>query len=259
MGMFFPCLFASILNASVLQIFRKPVYISNGPLMALYIFIFTTFILLWSIRLYPSSLRKIGKLHFLIEFFVAEFLMEDLIIDFWFPLEKFFLDGLPIVAQYIDDWALVGDWSFDAITDFLRSETCGFYVSYSLALFFLLATLYASRVIDLRTLTRKGPIYFFKEIIRKIQNSVRKVLRKMGFNQKRKVKINERKNTHREIEFETYNQKKLSSSPGSNRRRSSRKNGKKRSQFGTLHNSRLNENSELEDVPSISDLEYCPF
>lgn len=30
--------------------------------------------------------------------------MEDLVIDFWFPLEKFILDSLPELAQDIEEW-----------------------------------------------------------------------------------------------------------------------------------------------------------
>lgn len=67
MGMFCPCLVAAILNGCAIQIFREPIKVGNGPLMALYMFIFTTFILLWSVRLYPRNLRRIGKLHFIIE------------------------------------------------------------------------------------------------------------------------------------------------------------------------------------------------
>uniref|UniRef100_A0AAR5Q1L9 TMC domain-containing protein n=1 Tax=Dendroctonus ponderosae TaxID=77166 RepID=A0AAR5Q1L9_DENPD len=206
MGMLFPCLLAGILNGCALQIFREPMKVGNGPLIALYIFIFTTFILLWSIRLYPRNLRKLGKFQPIIEFFTAEFLMEDLIIDFWFPLEAFFLELLPAIAQNIDDW-VSGGWSAEVITDFLKSEASGFYASYTLALFFFLATLHSSRVIDLRTLTQDGPRRFCREICFKTKTGIRRILRKFGFRKKRKVNINEQRNTHQTIDSFNSRQK----------------------------------------------------
>ncbi|XP_050306681.1 uncharacterized protein LOC126743571 [Anthonomus grandis grandis] len=197
MGMFFPCLAAACANGAAIKIFREPTTTSNGPLFSLYIFIFTCFLLMWSVRIYPGNLRKVGKLQFIVEFLISDFLMQNLIIDFWFPLETLVMEGLPNLGQTIDDWVAVGDWNAEVITDLLKNESAGFYASYFMSTFFLIITLHACRIIDLRTLTQEGPMCFFKEIGRKIKLTIRRLIRKFVPG-KRRVKINERRNTCRD-------------------------------------------------------------
>ncbi|XP_030746666.1 uncharacterized protein LOC115875380 [Sitophilus oryzae] len=198
MGMLLPCVTAAVLNGFALQLFREPAKVGDGPLMALYIFIFTGFILLWSLRLYPRNFRRLGKLHFIIEFLIAEFIMEQLVTDFWFPLEKWVLESLPALANHIEESLSETEWSADAILDLLKSHTLGFYVSYFMAIFFLLAALHASRTVDLRTLKEEGPLGFYREIVHKIKLQKRRFIRKLGFG-KKKVKINECHNRYSDV------------------------------------------------------------
>ncbi|XP_076271309.1 uncharacterized protein LOC143203076 isoform X2 [Rhynchophorus ferrugineus] len=123
-------------------------------------------------------------------FLMSEFFMEQLITDFWFPLEKCVLDSLPSAADRIEEWFSDDVEKVDIITEKLRSKTVGYYVSYTMAISLLLGTLHASRTIDLRTLKDDGPVAFFKEIIHKIKLQKRRFLRKLGYG-KKKVKINE--------------------------------------------------------------------
>ncbi|CAG9772020.1 unnamed protein product [Ceutorhynchus assimilis] len=187
MGMLIPCLLAAILNGCAMQLFREPIKIGDGPLLALYMFIFSAFLLLWSVRIYPGNLRKIGRMQCLLEFFIAEFIMEAMIVDFWFPLEKNIHDALPVLAQNIEDWLSSGDFSADATMDFLKGETLPFLISYALAVFFLLAILQASRVVDFTLIREEGFGCFLKHLKRKFKLGLRRIGRQLGLNKQTNI------------------------------------------------------------------------
>lgn len=60
MGSFLPVFLAFILNSYGIYIFLEPKLPGCGPFLSLIIFMFAAFVLLWDIRLYPKSLRKLG-------------------------------------------------------------------------------------------------------------------------------------------------------------------------------------------------------
>ncbi|KAJ8939242.1 hypothetical protein NQ318_015200 [Aromia moschata] len=136
------------------KFFREPSDVGTGPLVATYVFIFSVFLLLWDIRLYPKSLRKLGRLcQCFIEFVIAAFLFENILMDFWFPLEIGVLALPQKAAGLIEDLLATGSWNCPtSLCDGLRSEQTGYVLSYLLSFFFLFAVLQATRAIDLREL-----------------------------------------------------------------------------------------------------------
>lgn len=59
---------AFILRTYGINIFREPKDVGGGPLFSSYFFLFASYLLLYDLRLYPKSLRALGKLsQFIIE------------------------------------------------------------------------------------------------------------------------------------------------------------------------------------------------
>ncbi|XP_060517256.1 uncharacterized protein LOC132696458 isoform X1 [Cylas formicarius] len=186
MGMFWASLTVSGLNAAGIQIFRVPRVIGNGPLMSLYIFILSLFLLLWSVRIYPRNIRKLGRAQFFFEFLIAQFIMESLIIDFWFPLELNLLNLLFRLSEELEEMLAQGDWVCETLCDWLKGEAAGYLISYALSSSFLVASLHATRVIDMRTL-RDGPTCFIRDITHKFKMNKRRLLRRLGLGGKMRV------------------------------------------------------------------------
>ncbi|KAJ8921109.1 hypothetical protein NQ315_015907 [Exocentrus adspersus] len=153
MGQLVPVLVAYLLLCFGIQYFREPREVGNGPLVSSYIFMFAAFLLLWDIRLYPKSLRRLGIIsQAIVEFLIASFLFENIMVDFWFPLEVVVLASPAKLADGLEEMLQTGDWSCDGVCEFLRDETTSFAVSYILSIFFVLAVLHSTRAIDLRLL-----------------------------------------------------------------------------------------------------------
>lgn len=60
MGLFLPVFLAFILNSRGYFIFVAAKLPGCGPYLSMLVFMFAAFILLWDVRLYPTSLRKLG-------------------------------------------------------------------------------------------------------------------------------------------------------------------------------------------------------
>ncbi|CAH0557844.1 unnamed protein product [Brassicogethes aeneus] len=152
MGKFWPACVAFVITCTGTTVFREPDDTSeNGPLASCYIFMFSVFLLLWDLRVYPRTLRKQWNLfQFIIEFCIAEFIMEQLLFDFWFPLEKSLIAAIPKLGEYIEKgFKKLGQ---DINLECFKSDKVGNYASYTLSIFFLIAVLHATRAIDLRIL-----------------------------------------------------------------------------------------------------------
>ncbi|KAG5880429.1 hypothetical protein JTB14_019939 [Gonioctena quinquepunctata] len=176
MGKFLSVYFAFVAASTNVHIFRDTQDAAPGPLMSTYIFLFSFVMLLWDLTLYPESLRKLGFLsQLLIEFFIAAFLTESIMIDFWFPLEKVTMGVFPKTADSIDDMLSTGEWKCENLCGTLRSQGLGYVVSYCISLFFLLAVLHATRVIDLRELS-EGPGRFFGDIYFRLKKFLKKLI-----------------------------------------------------------------------------------
>lgn len=79
--------------------------------------------------------------------------MENLVIDFWFPLEIVAMASPEKLAVNIEDLLEQGGgWTCGRFCEFLKSENTPFVISYTLSVFFLVAVMHAVRAIDLRAL-----------------------------------------------------------------------------------------------------------
>lgn len=78
--------------------------------------------------------------------------MENIMLDFWFPLEIMAMDGLINLSDQIEELLQYGNWTCEGICDYLKSDNAKMTASYVLSVFFLLAVLHAVRAIDLRAL-----------------------------------------------------------------------------------------------------------
>lgn len=86
------------------------------------------------------------------QFFIATFLLEHLVSDFWLPLEEATMNFLPKVAEIEDDLLKQSGWDSEVLTDFLKKEQTGILSSYTLSIFFFMCVLHATRVVDFRLL-----------------------------------------------------------------------------------------------------------
>lgn len=171
MGHLIPVLAAFILNCCGICLFIDPKLSGCGPYLSTLIFNLAVFVLLWDIRLYPTSMRKLGTccssilqvsnikcrkaFNFFIlsfQFFIAALITEHLVADFWLPLEEDVMHLLPKIADVEEELLRQGGFEIDAITEFLRKEETQIAASYLLSLFFLLCVLHATRIIDFRLL-----------------------------------------------------------------------------------------------------------
>lgn len=79
--------------------------------------------------------------------------MENLVIDFWFPLEIVIMTGLEKLSHYIEDLLEQGGgWSCGGFCNYLKSESTQILASYAMSSFFMIAVMHAIRAIDLRAL-----------------------------------------------------------------------------------------------------------
>ncbi|XP_023310644.1 uncharacterized protein LOC108909324 [Anoplophora glabripennis] len=193
MGQLVPVFAAYLLLCFGIQYFRRPREVGPGPLVSSYIFMFAAFLLLWDIRLYPSSLRRLGIIsQCIIEFLVASFLFENIMVDFWFPLELVVLGASWALADLLEEMLQSGSWTCDVVCDVLRTEKSSYAASYMLSLFFLLAVLHATRAIDLREL-ENGPVAFFGDIGYRTKRYFRRQKKYLGIGIKKRVHIRENK------------------------------------------------------------------
>ncbi|KAJ8973714.1 hypothetical protein NQ317_009308 [Molorchus minor] len=153
MGKFLPVFLTFILQLCGVKIFRDVGEQVEGPLAATYIFLFAIFLLLWDIRLYPNSLRKLGLFQYFVEFLIAQFLFENILLDFWFPLEvTLLLLPLELASTVEEMLTTYANLACGPLCEGLRDERAGLVLSYVLSVFFLIAVLHATRAIDLREL-----------------------------------------------------------------------------------------------------------
>ncbi|GJQ86575.1 hypothetical protein Trydic_g7812 [Trypoxylus dichotomus] len=177
MGKCAPVFLAYVLNSFGVNIFREIVP-GCEPLISCLIFLTAVFFLLWDMRLYPSSLRKLSRCGAcVIEFLIAAFLMEHIMTDFWFPLESSLMSLLPKIAAAEEDLLQQGGWKSTGVFAPLRYNGTQVIASYMLSIFFLFAVMHATRMIDLRLLTSCGVGVFLKDIIQKLKKSKKKLFK----------------------------------------------------------------------------------
>lgn len=78
--------------------------------------------------------------------------MEVLMNDFWWPLEASCISILPKIADFEQQILTQSGLSVTGILQLLRNDTAAVLTSYLLSIFFLLSSLHATRIIDLRLL-----------------------------------------------------------------------------------------------------------
>ncbi|VEN52919.1 unnamed protein product [Callosobruchus maculatus] len=157
--------FVSYLSLSLgYQIYRSPPEVEeSAPFLSLLIFLTTLLLLLVNLDIYPSSLRRLGWFGMLIvedacvffQFLLSYFVMENLMIDFWFPLEGAVTQLPSKIADGLDEIVTCG-----RVCDGLRSDNTKVAASYMMSGILLLMVLHATRMIDLRKLA-EGPSAFF--------------------------------------------------------------------------------------------------
>lgn len=122
---------------------------------------------------YALVLVNIFLFLFIFKVLVAAFIAEGMTVDFWLPLEAAAMENVPKLADLIDDMLSNDDWKCDVLCNTLRNTTTRYVVSYSLSIFFLMAVLHATRIIDLRVLD-EGFGYFINDIGFKFKRFVKK-------------------------------------------------------------------------------------
>ncbi|XP_019878073.1 uncharacterized protein LOC109605924 [Aethina tumida] len=151
-------------------IFREvPDYKDNGRLASCYVFLIAIFFLLWYYGTYPNSFRKNWFIQFWLEFLIAEFIMEQLLVNFWFPLEKTLVEVLPKVGRKIENTLMNPPFETYVDMDWTEDSTFGLIASYVLSCFFLVAVLHAIKVFDLKSF-KFGTMNYSKKNISKIFN-----------------------------------------------------------------------------------------
>jgi len=156
-----PTFLAFLLNSFGIIIFLQNSKPGCEPLVSCLIFLFAVFLLLWDLRLYPTSLRKLSKsCAYLFQFFVAAFLMEHIMNDFWFPLEASLMALLKKLPEMEKDFLSAAGSSSSGILQFLDSDMSHVIASYALSLFFFFCVLHATRIVDFRY----GFSAFFEDI-----------------------------------------------------------------------------------------------
>ncbi|KAJ8971127.1 hypothetical protein NQ314_000859 [Rhamnusium bicolor] len=191
MGKLLPIFAVTIILSNGFFIFRDQDEPYKGNVVIpCYIFLFSLFLLLCEMRIYPKSLRKLGRLgQTIIEYFIATFIMENLLTDFWIPLETQLLIGLAKLSVQLEETLQSFDIVCGAVCDVLGSEMAGLAARTILSLFFLLAVLQATRAIDFGQL-RCGVGFFFTDILFRLKwYFKRTVMRSIGFGNKRRVRI----------------------------------------------------------------------
>ncbi|XP_072389256.1 uncharacterized protein [Diabrotica undecimpunctata] len=174
MGNIIGILIALLYIAFNQEIFTKSASDPPGPLVSSYIFLLALFILLCELQVYPASLRKLGTIpQVVIEVFLATFIAEIIIVDFWFPLESIAMDNLIHIADLFEELLSSGKWNCDIVCDVLRSHSARYSVSYAISTFFLFTVLHATRFIDIRTLDG-GVSCFFGDILVRSKRKIKK-------------------------------------------------------------------------------------
>ncbi|XP_017776883.1 PREDICTED: uncharacterized protein LOC108562896 [Nicrophorus vespilloides] len=153
MGYFAPTFLAFILNSCGIYIFHESTKPGCEPLVSCLIFLVAVFLLLWDMRLFPSSLRKLWRCGaYFFQFIISAFLMEHIMNDFWFPLEASMFAFFPKIAQFEDDILKQSGWTSSGVLQILKCDLANVVASYALSLFFFFGVLHATRVIDFRLL-----------------------------------------------------------------------------------------------------------
>ncbi|XP_057671445.1 uncharacterized protein LOC130903394 [Diorhabda carinulata] len=197
MGKFLSVIICYLLICSGYQFFREYTRVSDESMWPSYIFLTSVLLLLYDLRLYPKTLRKLDKYsQITIEFLVALFLMEHILYDFWFPLETGTEMALIKLADKIDESKIENVQQFETVSESIKSSTCKIIAIYILSIFFLLSVLHAIRAVDFRAL-QDGPSCFFGDISYRLKRFLRKKLKILGIKKQRKVKIQESKEIYK--------------------------------------------------------------
>lgn len=169
MWRFIPLFLVHLLKTLGLFIFRDmPEETREGVgVKAAGIFRTSVMLLLYRLKLYPKSLRKLGKyMQVIIEvnrkwlvvlrvmsffqFFLSLFVVEHLEADFWVPLDKTLKLTLAKVAQVAEDTLRPMGEECSQYCQYLSNEWAGVIASYVVSLFFLASVLHGTRMIDFR-------------------------------------------------------------------------------------------------------------
>ncbi|XP_028128267.1 uncharacterized protein LOC114324601 [Diabrotica virgifera virgifera] len=189
MGKFLAVSSAYLLICSGYQIFRVPFDPLIQYLIPFYIFLTAVFLLLYDLRLYPKPLRKLDKLsQTAVEFLVAVFLMENIILDFWIPLQDGTASVTYTLAEKLDEINYYEFYPLRIITEILETSIFNTCVIYILSIFFLLSCLHAIRAVDFRALD-EGPSCFFSDIVYRSKRFMKKKFKTLGLQRKKRVKI----------------------------------------------------------------------
>ncbi|XP_028128269.1 uncharacterized protein LOC114324602 isoform X2 [Diabrotica virgifera virgifera] len=192
MGNIIGILIALVYIACNQEIFKKSPSDPPGPLVSTYLFLLALFILLCELQVYPASLRKLGTIpQVVLEVFLATFIAEIIIVDFWFPLESIAMDNLIHIADLFEELLSSGKWNCDVVCDMLRSHSARYSVSYAISTFFLFTVLHATRFIDIRTLDG-GISCFFGDILGRSKRRIKKQFKNIS---NRNIKDIDRKST----------------------------------------------------------------
>ncbi|KAG5864509.1 hypothetical protein JTB14_030340 [Gonioctena quinquepunctata] len=191
MGKLIAVTLALLVTCSGQQIFRETTIFESGSVVSMCIFMTALFLLLYDLRLFPSSLRKLDGLgQIFIEFLVAVFLIENIMMDFWIPLLATTTQEVsPAIADLLDEKLRERDWNCFEFCDFLRT------------------VLHAIRAIDLRAL-QEGPDCFIGDIYFRTKRFFRRKLKSLGFGGRKRVKIRENADFNRKSEYKRNNHKK---------------------------------------------------
>ncbi|XP_022901024.1 uncharacterized protein [Onthophagus taurus] len=184
MGRCGPVFLAFLLSCFGINIFIKE---RSGcePLISSLIFLTSIMVVLWQLRLYPASFRKLS-IHFLyvVEFFFSAFLMEHLMVHFWTPLEERMTEFLPKISDFEDEILKQGGWACGGLFTFLRWDETLVGASYLLSLFFLFGALHGIRALDFRLIRYGGVSVFLTDVCDRAYKLKRRIM-KMFFTKRK--------------------------------------------------------------------------
>ncbi|CAH2008647.1 unnamed protein product [Acanthoscelides obtectus] len=177
------------------QIYRSaPEVGESAPFLSLLVFLTALLLLLVNLDVYPHSLRCLGWFGTVIieeacvffQFLISYFLMETLMIDFWFPLEEAVSNVPTKIADHLEEkWSNCG-----SICEALWSDNAKVAASYVMSSLLLLMVLHATKLIDSRKLAQ-GPSVFIDDIWVRVKCSLSRILQDLGLCSERRVKISD--------------------------------------------------------------------
>ncbi|XP_019878726.2 uncharacterized protein LOC109606632 [Aethina tumida] len=180
MGNFAPTALAFLLTYYGTMIFTK---LEDELCTSCCIFLLTIFFLIWNCGINLKSLKRHWCLQLCIELLISKFTMEELLVQFWYPLEDTVLGVFPRLAINLETVLSEPPFEYYVNMDWLHGPITRALISILISSFLLVTILHVTRTIDLRGL-EQGPRFFlhdtYAKLIRYATKRVSKLLKKLS-------------------------------------------------------------------------------